>query len=159
MVVKPKARQIFKRGLAWWDGGDDSMVEETPESNQLTELSKTFNGLPVFISDDLLKEKNKYSLDYIISQPGIVRGDEKVFVDDEIELSKAIKMGFVNVFRCMSMLNGPLDGAKHWVEGVPFDIYKSSELFDLDELHKKIADFKNAAETVVYLPSDASAKV
>ena len=59
----------------------------------------------------------------------------------------------------MSMLNGSLDGAKHWVEGVPFDIYKSSELFDLDELHKKIADFNNAAETVVYLPSDASAKV
>ena len=113
--------------------------------------------MPVFISDDLLKEKDKYSLYYIISQPGIVRGDENVFVDDEIELSKAIKMGFVNVFRCMSMLNGPLDGAKHWVEGVPFDIYKSSELFDLDNY--KIADFNNAAETVVYLPSDASAKV
>ena len=157
---KTKGTADLQKG-AWLggDGGDDSMVEETQESNQLTELSKTFNELPVFISDDLLKEKDKYSLYYIISQPGIVRGDENVFVDDEIELSKAIKMGFVNVFRCMSMLNGPLDGAKHWVEGVPFDIYKSSELFDLDELHKKIADFNNAAETVVYLPSDASAKV
>ena len=60
MVVKPKARQIFKKGL-WLggDGGDDSMVEETQESNQLTELSKNFNELPVFISDDLLKEKDK----------------------------------------------------------------------------------------------------